>query len=714
MPKFELASNYAPAGDQPQAIEALVEGLEKGLRHQTLLGVTGSGKTFTMANVIQRLQKPALVISHNKTLAAQVYSEFKAFFPNNAVAYFVSYYDYYQPEAYIPSRDIYIEKDSAINEDIDRLRLAATSELMSRSDVIIVASVSCIYGLGSPDLYSQMAVVVEKNSVVERTELLRRFSENHYQRNELDFARGKFRVRGDAIEVFPAYDETAIRIELDFDTVAGLYEINPLTGEILKEFDKVAIFPAKHYVMPENNLPNAIQGISDELDARLKVLRDENKILEAQRLEMRTRYDLEMIEEVGYCSGIENYSRHLDGRLPGTRPFNLMDFFPKDDYLLFLDESHVTIPQVGGMYEGDMSRKRTLVEHGFRLPSAMDNRPMKFSEFEGVMPPAIYVSATPRDYELKKSNGRVIEQIIRPTGLVDPPIEIRKTEGQIEDILNECRIRVTRNERVLITALTKRLSEDLSTYLREAGLRCRYLHSEIDAIERVEILKMLRQGRFDVLVGVNLLREGLDLPEVSLVMMLDADKEGFLRSKSSLIQNIGRAARNSAGQVILYADRMTQAMSETIAECERRRTIQLAHNASHNIVPTSIMKDITDGIEVVIAQRKSRELEESITGIGADTLDLAEKIKALEEDMERFADELRFEEAAALRDRILELKGGKKVERGIGGLRKKRNKRSAPSKSMRGESAPLFDLPDLAAAEDPAPYGSGRGRRGKR
>ncbi len=711
---FELAANYAPAGDQPKAIEALVDGLKKGLRHQTLLGVTGSGKTFTMANVIQQMQKPALVISHNKTLAAQLYSEFKAFFPNNAVAYFVSYYDYYQPEAYIPSRDIYIEKDAAINEDIDRLRLAATSELMSRSDVIIIASVSCIYGLGSPDLYSQMAVLVEKGQIVDRTELLRRFSENHYQRNELDFARGKFRVRGDAVEVFPAYDETAIRIELDFDTVGGLYEINPLTGEILKEFDKVAIFPAKHYVMPENNLPNAIEGITAELEARLKVLRDENKILEAQRLEMRTRYDLEMIEEVGYCSGIENYSRHLDGRLPGTRPFNLMDFFPKDDYLLFLDESHVTIPQVGGMYEGDTSRKRTLVEHGFRLPSAMDNRPMKFAEFESVMPSTIYVSATPRDYELKKSEGRVIEQIIRPTGLVDPPIEIRRTDGQIEDILNECRIRAARNERVLVTALTKRLSEDLSTYLREAGLRCRYLHSEIDAIERVEILKNLRQGKFDVLVGVNLLREGLDLPEVSLVMMLDADKEGFLRSKSSLIQNIGRAARNSAGQVILYADRMTTAMSETIAECERRRTIQLAYNAKHGMVPTTILKGFNEGIEAVIAQRESRELEEAITGIGADALDQAEKIQALEIEMERLADELRFEEAAALRDKILELKGGKRVERGIGGLRKKRNKRSAPSKSMRGEAAPLFDFPDLAAAEDAAPYGQRRSRRGKR
>src|ERR1043165_7408229 len=666
--RFNLVSPYAPAGDQPKAIDQLVEGLAAGRRHQTLLGVTGSGKTFTMANVIQRAQKPALVISHNKTLAAQLYSEFKAFFPQNEVAYFVSYYDYYQPEAYIPARDIYIEKDAAINQDIDRLRLAATSALMSRSVVIIVASVSCIYGLGSPDLYSQMAVVLEKGQVIDRTQLLRSFSENHYQRNELDFSRGKFRVRGDAVEVFPAYDETAIRIELDFDTIAEIQEIHPLTGEILGTFEKAAIFPAKHYVMPEQNLPNAIESITAELDARLAVLREQGKLLEAQRLEMRTRYDLEMIEEVGYCSGIENYSRHLDGRQPGTRPFNLMDFFPRDDYLLFLDESHVTIPQVGGMYEGDMSRKRTLVEHGFRLPSAMDNRPMKFSEFEAIMPQTIYVSATPRAYELQKSEGRVVEQLIRPTGLIDPPIQIRKTDGQIDDILNECRIRAARNERVLVTALTKRLSEDLSTHLREAGLRCRYIHSEIDAIERVEILKQLRQGGFDVLVGVNLLREGLDLPEVSLVMMLDADKEGFLRSKSSLIQNIGRAARNVEGEVILYADREPDAMRETLAECERRRTTQLAYNAAHGITPKGIHKAISEGIEAIISQRDSIELEHQITGISGEKLERAEQIKALEEQMQNLAEELRFEEAAQLRDRILDLKGEKRIERGIGGL----------------------------------------------
>ncbi|MCY3023267.1 MAG: excinuclease ABC subunit UvrB [Planctomycetota bacterium] len=686
MPGFELVSDYQPQGDQPQAIEQLVEGLKQGQRHQVLLGVTGSGKTFTMANVIQRLQKPALVISHNKTLAAQLYSEFRQFFPNNAVAYFVSYYDYYQPEAYIPARDIYIEKDAAINEYLDRLRLAATSALMSRSDVIIVASVSCIYGLGSPDLYSQMAVVLEKGQALDRTELLRRLSENHYQRNEIEFSRGKFRVRGDAVEVFPAYDETAVRIELDGDTIAELQEIHPLTGEILHEHERVAIFPAKHYVMPENNLQKALESINAELEERLKVLRDQGKLLEAQRLEARTRYDLELMEEVGYCSGIENYSRHLDGRPAGSRPYNLMDFFPRDDYLLFIDESHVTIPQLNGMYNGDMSRKKTLVEHGFRLPSALDNRPMRFQEFERQAPPAIYVSATPGPYEIAKAGSRVIEQIIRPTGLVDPPIEVRPTEGQIQDLLQEVRGRAQRGERVLITTLTKRLAENLATYIREAGLRCRYLHSEIGAIERVEILKSLRMGDFDALVGVNLLREGLDLPEVSLVAMLDADKEGFLRSRSSLIQNIGRAARNLNGRVILYADRVTEAMRQTSEETGRRRTKQLAYNAEHHITPVSIRKAITDGIEAIVKQGR---LEEEITGITSDTLATAEQIRLLEEEMERLAEELRFEEAAELRDRILELQGKKAPERGIGGLRrKKRSPWGAPAKADRGMEAP--------------------------
>ena len=695
MPAFELVSDYQPQGDQPQAIEQLTAGLKQGLRHQVLLGVTGSGKTFTMANVIQRLQKPALIISHNKTLAAQLYSEFKQYFPNNAVAYFVSYYDYYQPEAYIPARDIYIEKDASINEDLDRLRLAATSALMSRSDVIIVASVSCIYGLGSPDLYSQMAVVLEKGQPLDRTDLLRRLAENHYQRNEIEFKRGKFRVRGDAVEVFPAYEETAIRIELDGEKISALQEIHPLSGEIEHEHDRVAVFPAKHYVMPENNLERALAGIEQELGERLAQLREEGKLLEAQRLESRTRYDLEMLNEVGYCSGIENYSRHLDGRPPGSRPYNLMDFFPRDDYLLFIDESHVTIPQLNGMYNGDMSRKRTLVEHGFRLPSALDNRPMKFAEFEAQAPPTTYVSATPGPYELGKSGGRVTEQVIRPTGLVDPPIEIRPTEGQIPALIQECRERAAKGERVLITTLTKRLSENLATYLREAGLRCRYLHSEIDAIERVKILKSLRQGDFDVLVGVNLLREGLDLPEVSLVAMLDADKEGFLRSRSSLIQNIGRAARNLNGRVFLFADSRTEAMRQTIEETGRRRKKQLEFNAAHNITPVSIHKAITEGIEAIVRQR---ELEEEVTGIGGDKLATVEEIKLLEEEMEQLAEGLRFEEAADLRDRILQLKGEALPQRGIGGLRrKKRSPRGVPAKAERGMEAP-------------APYGRRRDR----
>jgi len=685
MPKFELVSDYQPDGDQPEAIHALVKGLEAGKRHQTLLGVTGSGKTFTMANVIQHLQKPALIISHNKTLAAQLYSEFKQFFPNNAVSYFVSYYDYYQPEAYIPARDIYIEKDASINQDIDRLRLAATSSLLTRSDVIIVASVSCIYGLGSPDVYSQMAVVLQKGMPLERTDILRRLTENQYQRNEVDFSRGKFRVRGDAIEVFPAYDESAIRIELDFDTISGLMVINPLTGEIKSQHDQIAIFPAKHYVMPEDNRPTAIEGIKAELAARLQVLHDQGKLLEAQRLQQRTNYDLEMLEEVGYCSGIENYSRHFDGRPAGSRPFNLMDFFPKDDYLLVIDESHVTLPQVRGMYNGDTMRKNTLVEHGFRLPSALDNRPMKFPEFEAIAPPTIYVSATPAEYELKKSGGVVVEQIIRPTGLIDPPVEVRTTKGQVDDLLAECRIRVGRGERALITTLTKRLAEDLATYIREAGMKCRYLHSEIDAIERVEILKNLRLGHFDVLVGVNLLREGLDLPEVSLVAILDADKEGFLRSQSSLIQIIGRAARHLNGRVILYADSVTEAMRLTLEETGRRREKQVAHNKAHNITPVSIRKAITEGIEGIIRQRKA---EEEATGITGDQIDTAETIKALEEEMERMAEELRFEEAAKLRDKILQLQGKSVPDRGIGGLRKKRGRRAPPAKADRGMEAP--------------------------
>ena len=698
MPRFELCADYQPQGDQPRAIEQLVEGLRSGRRHQVLMGVTGSGKTFSMANVIQQVQKPALVISHNKTLAAQLYGEFKQFFPRNAVQYFVSYYDYYQPESYIPARDIYIEKDASINADLDRLRLAATTALLSREDTLIVSSVSCIYGLGSPDVYAQSAVLLEQGQPLDRAELLRRLTEVQYTRGEVDFKRGTFRVRGDCVEIFPAYDETAIRVELEFDAVAALEEVHPLTGEIKAVHEKVAVFPAKHYVMPEANLDGALSGIREELAAQLERMRAQGKILEAQRLEMRTRYDLEMLEEVGYCKGIENYSRHLDGRAPGTRPFNLMDFFPKDSYLLFIDESHVALPQIRGMYYGDCSRKQTLVEHGFRLPSALDNRPMRFDEFEGVMPPALYLSATPGPYELERcarEGGRPVEQVIRPTGLVDPPIEVRSTEGQIADLLRECQARAAAGERVLITTLTKRLSEDLATYLREAGLRGRYLHSEIDAIERVEILRSLRQGDFDVLVGVNLLREGLDLPEVSLVVVLDADKEGFLRSHSSLIQTIGRTARNVHGRVILYADRTTPSMQKTLDETRRRRELQLAYNQAHGITPVSIKKAIFEGIEELVRPRRA---EEEATGLPEAALDHAARVKVLEEEMERLAGELRFEEAAELRDKILELQG-RKVDRGLGGLRKKRRgARAAPSHAERGMEAP-------------APYGRRKGRR---
>jgi len=701
---FDLHAPYTPQGDQPQAIAALIRQLKAGNRHNVLLGVTGSGKTFTMANVIQSVQKPTLVLSHNKTLAAQLYSEFRQFFPHNAVQYFVSYYDYYQPESYIPARDIYIEKDAAINEDLDRLRLAATSALMSRQDVIIVASVSCIYGLGSPDLYAQNALLLEKGQPLDRTIFLRRLTENQYVRGDFEFKRGSFRVRGDVLEVFPAYDETAIRIELDFETVARLEEVSPLTGEILKTHEKVAIFPAKHYVMPEGNLGSALDGIRAELDARLEQFRAQAKLLEAQRLEMRTRYDLEMLEEVGYCKGIENYSRHLDGRAPGSRPFNLMDFFPKDGYLFFIDESHVSLPQVRGMYNGDFARKTTLVEHGFRLPSALDNRPMTFAEFERVMPQAVYVSATPGPYEFlhaREEGTPVAEQIIRPTGLVDPPIEVRATAGQVPNLIAECKARAAKGERVLITTLTKRLAEDLSTYLREAGLACRYLHSEIDAIERVEILKALRLGGFDVLVGVNLLREGLDLPEVSLVAVLDADKEGFLRSQSSLIQTIGRAARNVNGEVILYADRVTEAMQQTIAECARRRERQLEYNREHHITPRTIRKAITAGIEEIVRMRRA---EEEATGFAPETLDTQNQIKTLEEEMERLAEELRFEEAAGLRDKIIELQnpGGSLAAEapGLYGLRKqkRRGARAAPPQAERGMTAP-------------APYGRRRGRK---
>ena len=589
MAKFKLVSRFKPAGDQPQAIEKLTDGLKAGKPYQTLLGVTGSGKTYTMASVIARVGRPALVVSHNKTLAAQLYSEFKEFFPENAVEYFVSYYDYYQPEAYIPHTDIYIEKDSSINDDLDRLRLSATSSLMSREDCVIVASVSCIYGLGSPAEYGEMLVFLEEGQAVSRDDVLKRLVGIHYERNDYDFQRAKFRVRGDCVEVFPAYTKTAYRIEFEGSVIDRIREVDPLTGNILNSINKVGIYPAKHFVTTQDRLERSIKSIAEELAGRLKELRAQNKLLEAQRLESRTRYDIEMMREIGYCSGIENYSRHISGRPAGSRPWCLIDYFRKG-FLTFIDESHVTIPQLRGMYNGDRARKETLVEYGFRLPSALDNRPLKFEEFEGLANDMVFVSATPSDYELEKSAQNLVEQIIRPTGLTDPPIEVRPTKNQIDDLMHEIRETAKRKERVLATTLTKRLAEDLTRYLSDFGIRVKYLHSEIDAIERVEILRDLRLGVFDCLIGINLLREGLDLPEVSLVAVLDADKEGFLRSDTSLIQVAGRAARNVNGRVLMYADRLTGSMKRAIDETNRRRKIQLAFNEEHRITPRPFRK----------------------------------------------------------------------------------------------------------------------------
>src|SRR4051812_24151268 len=580
MSDFQLVSPYAPAGDQPQAIDQLVEGLRAGRPHQTLLGVTGSGKTFTMANVIARMGRPALVMSHNKTLAAQLYGEFKEFFPHNAVRYFVSYYDYYQPEAYIPQRDIYIEKDSSINEEIERLRLATTSALVSRNDVIVIASVSCIYGLGSPDDYRKMMVPLKVGQQVDRDEVLLKFVDIQYDRNDVTFERGKFRVRGDVVELWPAYEEIGYRIELFGDEVERLATIDPLTGTVLAVHQEMYVYPGKHFVLPEERIKGAVESIAAELEQRLKELKDQGKLLEAQRLGARTRYDMEMLLEVGYCSGIENYSRHLTGRQPGETPSTLLDFFPSDS-LLILDESHVTVPQIRGMFAGDFSRKSTLVEHGFRLPSALDNRPLRFDEWEKKLGPRLYVSATPGDYEITISGGEVVEQVIRPTGLVDPAVRVEPARGQVPALLAEAKTRAAAGERVLITTLTKRLAEDLSRFLKEQGLRCKWLHSELDAFERVTILRELREGAFDVLIGVNLLREGLDLPEVSMVCILDADKEGFLRSETSLIQTIGRSARHINAEVVLYADTMTNSMQRAIDETNRRRALQTAYNAEH-------------------------------------------------------------------------------------------------------------------------------------
>jgi len=651
MNKFTITTKLKPRGDQPSAIKAITESVKKGGRYQTLLGVTGSGKTFTLAHIINNLKRPALVISHNKTLAAQLYSEFKDLFPENAVEYFVSYYDYYQPEAYVPQTDTYIEKDASINEEIDKLRLSATSSLISRRDVIIVASVSCIYGLGSPEDYAEQLVFLEKGKDASRDEVLKRLVAIHYARNDTEFSRGAFRVRGDVIEIYPAYEDKAIRLELSGDKIARLREIDPLTGKTICELDKAAIYPAKHFVTTKDKIDRAVDSIREELKMRLEVLRGENKLLEAQRLESRTAYDIEMLEELGYCSGIENYSRHISGRPSGSRPACLMDYFPKD-FVVIIDESHVTLPQLHGMYAGDRARKETLVDYGFRLPSAMDNRPLRFEEFEALTGQIIFSSATPSAYEIKKS-AVVAEQIIRPTGLIDPEISVRPSEGQIDDLIGEIKKRVAKKERVLVTTLTKRMSEDLAGYLSDVGIKVKYLHSEIDAIERVEILRDLRLKKFDCLVGINLLREGLDLPEVSLVAILDADKEGFLRSQTSLIQTAGRAARHRSGRVILYADTMTGSIKRALEESGRRRKRQLEFNKRHNIKPATIKKAVREGIE---SYAKAKELVAEAAGEEEGDREVNQIISELERDMELAARNLDFERAASLRDQMLKLK----------------------------------------------------------
>jgi len=653
MGRFELVAPFEPTGDQPQAIEKLVEGLRKGYRYQTLLGATGTGKTFTIAHVIARVQRPTLVISHNKTLAAQLYAEFREFFPHNAVEYFVSYYDYYQPEAYIPQTDTYIEKETSINEEIERLRLAATQALFTRRDVIIVASVSCIYGIGNPHDWGQVVIRLHRGQVRRRDNLLRHLVDIQYARNDVDFRRGTFRVRGDTVDVFPAYQDTALRIEFWGDEIERLVEFDPLTGEVLRLHEAVEIYPAKHFVTPEEKLRRAIAAIEQELHERLEELRAQGKHLEAERLRQRTLYDLEMLREVGYCHGIENYSRHLDGRAPGEPPWTLLDYFP-DDFLVVIDESHMTIPQLRGMYHGDRSRKETLVEYGFRLPSALDNRPLTFEEFEQRVRQVIFMSATPGPYELEKSE-QVVEQLIRPTGILDPVVEVRPTKGQIEDLIGEIRRRVARGERALVTTLTKRMAEELADYLNEMGIRTHYLHADVETLERVEILRDLRLGVYDVVVGINLLREGLDLPEVSLVAVLDADKEGFLRSETALIQTIGRAARHVNGTAILYADTITEAMRRAIEETQRRRAIQEAYNRAHGIEPRSIVKavrDLTDRVREMAAQEAGASARP--TPMPRD--ELQRLIRALEKEMKRAAQALEFEKAAAIRDQIFELR----------------------------------------------------------
>ena len=653
MKKFRLVSDFEPRGDQPQAIERLSEGILEGFPQQVLLGVTGSGKTFTMANVIERVQKPTLVISHNKTLAAQLYGEFKDLFPENAVEFFVSYYDYYQPEAYIPSTDTYIEKDTLINDDIDKMRHSATRSLLERNDVIIVASVSCIYGLGSPEAYHGMLLYLEKGMAISREEILSKLVEIHYERNDIDFHRGTFRVRGDVVDVFPAHEENrAIRIELLGDEVEAISEIDPLRGKIIQPLDKVPIYPGSHYVTPPERLQKAIQNIREELKERIAWFKSKNQLLESQRLEQRTNFDLEMLQELGYCQGIENYSRHLTGRRPGEPPPTLLDYYPRD-FLLFIDESHVTVPQLIGMYRGDRSRKETLVDYGFRLPSALDNRPLMFEEFERRVKQVIYVSATPSDYEMRKGKEKIVEQIIRPTGLSDPSLEVRPAKNQVDDLLGEIQNRVRGKERVLVTTLTKRMAEDLAEYYADLGLRVKYLHSDIDTLDRVEIIRNLRLGKFDVLIGINLLREGLDIPEVSLVAILDADKEGFLRSQTSLIQTFGRAARNINGHVILYADKMTGAMDQAILETDRRRRIQEEYNEVHHITPQTVKKSIRNILASIyeadyftiptVADVKEEYLP---------TKDIPAIVEKLKKEMKEAAGRLEFERAAEIRDRI--------------------------------------------------------------
>jgi len=664
MGRFKLVSEYKPKGDQPKAIDKLTEGIYKGEPSQVLLGVTGSGKTFTMANIIAKTQKTTLVISHNKTLAAQLYGEFKTLFPENSVEFFVSYYDYYQPEAYLPSKDLYIEKDSSINDHIDKMRHSATHALLTREDVIIVASVSCIYGLGSPEAYSGMLLYLEKEKEITRRAIINKLVEIHYERNDIDFHRGTFRVRGDVIEIFPSYEEDkAVRVELFGDIVESIYSIDPLRGKKIEELEKITIFPASHYVTPRDRLLTAMESIEEELEERIAFFKSQNKLVEAQRIEQRTRYDLEMIREVGYCHGIENYSRHLTGRKPGEPPPTLMDYFPKNG-LLFIDESHVTVPQLVGMYRGDRSRKETLVEYGFRLPSALDNRPLKFEEFEAIMPQTIFVSATPGDYEIKKSKGKIVEQIIRPTGLLDPEIEVKPAQNQVDILLDEIKKRVKANERVLVTTLTKRMAEDLTEYYQELGLKVRYLHSDIDTLERIEIIRDLRMGVFDVLIGINLLREGLDIPEVSLVSILDADKEGFLRSERSLIQTCGRAARNVNGKAIFFADVLTNSIKIALQETKRRREIQKKYNKEHGITPESIKKSIPNILESIYeADYFTVPIVKEEPELYGDIKKIPEKIEKMKKDMMKAASKLEFEKAAQIRDQIKELE---KIAEGLG------------------------------------------------